>query len=73
MAEGTGVVQSGKEEAQGRSYLSLQLPERRLWWGGGQPLLLASNDTMRGNGHLLDIKKNLFPELKVMHWHRLPR
>jgi len=29
-AEGTGAIQSGEEKAQGRSYHSLQLPERRL-------------------------------------------
>ena len=31
LAEGTGIVQSGEEEALERPYLSLQLPERRLW------------------------------------------
>ena len=30
-AEGTGMIQPGEEEAQGRLYCSLQLPERRLW------------------------------------------
>jgi len=30
-AEGTGIVQSGEEEVQGRPYRSLQLPEGRLW------------------------------------------
>ena len=30
-AEGTGIVQSGEEEAQRSPYCSLQLPERRLW------------------------------------------
>ena len=29
-AEGTGVVQSGEKQAEGRPYCSLQLPERRL-------------------------------------------
>ena len=33
-------VAEGEEEAQGRPYCSLQLPERKLWRGGGQPLLL---------------------------------
>jgi len=28
-AEGTGIVQSGGEEAQGRPHCALQLPERR--------------------------------------------
>ena len=31
VAEGTGVVQPGEEEAQGRPYCSLKLTERRLW------------------------------------------
>jgi len=30
VAEGTGAVSSGEEEAEGRPYRSLQLPERRL-------------------------------------------
>ena len=30
VAEGTGAVQSGEEEAKGEPYHSLQLPERRL-------------------------------------------
>ena len=30
-AEGAVIVSSGEEEAQGKSYQSLQLPERRLW------------------------------------------
>ena len=38
-AEGTGIVQSGEEEAQRRPYCSLQLPEGRLWQGGGWLLL----------------------------------
>ena len=41
VTEGTGVVQCGEEEAQGRSYSSLQLPEGRLWRGGSQPLVLC--------------------------------
>lgn len=38
-AEGTGSVQSGEEDAQGKPYHSLQLSERRLWQGWDQPLL----------------------------------
>lgn len=34
-AEGTRVVLSGEEEAQGGPHRSLQLPERRLYPGGG--------------------------------------
>ena len=49
VAEGTGIVQSGEEEAQGRPHCSLQLPERRLWRGGGQALLLGNSDRTRGN------------------------
>ena len=30
VTEGTGIVQFGEEEAQGRPYHSLQLPEKRL-------------------------------------------
>jgi len=34
---------------QGRPYHSLQLPDRRLWQGGGQHLLPGSSNTMRGD------------------------
>ena len=34
-AEGAGIVQPGEEEAQERPYCSVQLPERKLWQGGG--------------------------------------
>jgi len=49
MAEGTGIVQCTEEEAQGRCYWSLQLSERRLWWGGGHPFLPGSSNWMRDN------------------------
>ena len=39
VAEGTGVVWSGEKEVKGRPYHSLQLPTRRLYWGGGCSLL----------------------------------
>ena len=41
VTKGTEIVQCGEEEAQGRSYSSLQLPEGRLWRGGSQPLVLC--------------------------------
>ena len=50
MAEGTGIVQSGEEEAQGRPYCSLQPPERGLWRGGGWHLLPGNSNRMRENG-----------------------
>ena len=48
VAGGVGTVQSGEEKAQGRSYHSLQLPERRLLRGGGWPLLLGNSDRTGG-------------------------
>ena len=38
------------EEVQGRPYRSLQRPERKMWRGGGRPLLPANSDRMRGDG-----------------------
>ena len=38
-AEETGIVQFQEEEAQGRPFCSLQLPERRLYQGGSRPPL----------------------------------
>ena len=52
-AEGTGIVQSGEEEAQGRPYCSLQPRERWLWWGVCWPLLPGNSDRTRGNGLML--------------------
>ena len=55
------------EKVQGRPYCSLQLPERRLWRGEGQPLLPCNSDGKRGNAlklhqgrFSLDIKKDFF-------------
>ena len=47
---GTGIVQSGEEESQRKPYRSLQLPEKRLWQGGGQPLLPGNSGRTRGDG-----------------------
>ena len=35
-SKGRGVVQPGEEKAEARPYCSLQLPEGRLWRGGGR-------------------------------------
>ena len=49
VTEGTPIAHSEEEEAQGRPYHSLQLPERRLWQGGGQPLLPGHSSRMTGS------------------------
>lgn len=33
VAEGAVIVESGQEEAQGRTFCPLQPTKRRLWWG----------------------------------------
>jgi len=71
-AEGTGMVQPGEEEAQGKPYCTLQLPERS--WGA-QPLLPVTaigwenGFTLHQGGFSLDIRKNFFSERAVVHWH----
>ena len=75
-----GTVQSGEDEAQGRPYCSLELPERRLWQGGDQPLLPRNSGRMRDNGFKLHkerirwfIRKHFFSGRVVKRWHSLPR
>ena len=77
---GNWVVHSREEEAQGRHSCSLQWPERRLWWGGGQLLLPSNRDRTRGCNHKLqqgrlrlDNRKNFFSKRVVMHCNKLPR
>jgi len=63
----------GKEE---NLLLKTGTPERRLWWGGGWPLLPRNSNRMRGNSlklsqrkFRLDIREKNSPERAVMQWH----
>ena len=79
-AEGAGMGRCGAEDAQGRPYCSLQLPERRLCNGEGWPLLPRNSNRTRGDDVklcqvrlTLDIRKHFFSESVVMQWHSCPR
>ena len=48
--EGTGAVQYGEEEAEGRPYCSLPISERCLQQCGVGLFSLVTGDRMRGNG-----------------------
>ena len=71
-AEGAVMVQSGEEEAQGRPYCCLQLPERRLWRGGGWPLLTGNSIRTRGPDLKLHLKVAPEDPLVVGLWHPGP-
>ena len=79
VAEGTGIVQSGEKEAQGRLHCSLQQPERRSWQAGSWPLLPRSSDRTRGDGlkfcpglFRLAVRNNSFSQRAVRQWHSCP-
>jgi len=68
------------EKIWGIHYCSIQLPERQLWWGGDQPLLIGHGDRTRGNRLKLgpercglNVRKNAFSERVIMQWNRLPQ
>ena len=67
------------EETWERPSCSLQLPEKRLWRGGVQPLLPGNSDRMTEDGlrlcqgtFSLDIWEKCFPERLAMQWHSCP-
>ena len=67
------------EEAQGRHYCSLQLPERRCGEAGASLFqvtvigreVMASSCARGGSGWILG--KKIISERSVRHWNRLPR
>jgi len=69
---------SVEEEAEGRPYCSLHLPERRLQQGGCHLFSQITRDRSRQDklhqGRFrLDIRKNFFTVRVMKHWNSLPR
>ena len=76
---GNGMGQSGEQQAQGRPLHSQWLPERRLEWVVGQPLLPGDSNWTRSDGFRLhqgrvrlDIRKYLSSKQVGMQWHSCP-
>ena len=64
----------------GRPYCSLQLPKRRLWWGGWWLFSRITSNRARRNGLKLcrgrlklDVQKYYLYKRLVRHWNGLPK